>query len=407
MKISALILSMVFRSSYVVSEVLVPEFGGCYNETAFLEDPNTGFHCHFSSSNCNEGEEWLTPTDVSKKKLPSCTCDENYSSNVLASKCYSMQTHQVGCVVGGCDESLVAMGSRPTKFSPETCGHGSSAYNAFNRTIPSCGKRCTCNYSYQSRDNKVEAGSTKYGSCYNNQSHQAYCVVMESSCAAGEMFLPASHAMAPDCPCTKVRTGACVKVKNDKSKFEYCAVDADSCHEKSTWFSPDEVFQTGYDCRLCKDTWSVRDDPNFTLNNKSCLKMSLKEKAKKKFCDHTDTQQFCPIMCGKGCADDVDFAFSDLPVELPFPVEDCVALKMSSPKTKKTLCKNQQIKNVCARTCARCCSDDAFFTFKVTKNNGKTKKYNCKDLAKMNKPSKYCDLARVGCPSTCGACVMK
>jgi len=400
MKISAILVSMILNPSYAVEEsVEVAMYGGCFNTTAYKEDPSTGFTCHFTKESCLEGEKWLSPKSAEKRKLPKCTCDEDFGSNVHVNSCYSMVTHQVSCQPSDepCPDTVLGTRYNHNHAIPETCGHGSAASSESR-----CGKRCTCNFKYQSRAYQVMAGTTMYGMCYNTGSHQAYCAATKSSCDSSEMYVESSNAMASECPCTDVQVGACI---SNKGKFAFCAVSADSCGKKDTFLKPLELANSEHDhnCRLCEDTWNCADRTDFTRNDKSCFDMSNEKKPRKKFCKFEDVKTACPVMCGDCCADDMSLMFTVLEEAEEI---NCAGLKLRDDK--KDICESdEKVSSVCARTCGRCCTDDA--TYKFKDENGK--KRNCEYVAsrKPNSIRKICrsnNRVRRYCPNTCDNCKM-
>eukprot|EP00588_Corethron_pennatum_P024686 CAMPEP_0194325974 /NCGR_PEP_ID=MMETSP0171-20130528/33994_1 /TAXON_ID=218684 /ORGANISM="Corethron pennatum, Strain L29A3" /LENGTH=81 /DNA_ID=CAMNT_0039085363 /DNA_START=51 /DNA_END=293 /DNA_ORIENTATION=+ len=81
MKKAVLFLSLVFRSSHATNTKEAALYGGCFNKTAYDEgDVHDGFHCHFSSENCGEGEEWLNPIQAQNRGFDKCTCDDDYNN---------------------------------------------------------------------------------------------------------------------------------------------------------------------------------------------------------------------------------------------------------------------------------------------------------------------------------------
>eukprot|EP00588_Corethron_pennatum_P029934 CAMPEP_0194322832 /NCGR_PEP_ID=MMETSP0171-20130528/22422_1 /TAXON_ID=218684 /ORGANISM="Corethron pennatum, Strain L29A3" /LENGTH=379 /DNA_ID=CAMNT_0039081223 /DNA_START=74 /DNA_END=1210 /DNA_ORIENTATION=+ len=377
MKISAILILMILNPSYAVLEdsIEVPKYGGCLNETAYDEDPTTGYHCHFSGRSCMNGEKYLSPMKAEAKGLPKCTCDEDYNNNVYVNKCYSMNTHQVTCIPTDetCPEMDIGPRSNSGLVVPESCGHGSAAYGAFEP--PSCGKRCTCNYDYQKLDYQVMAATTMYGMCYNSQTHQGRCSAMKDHCDSSEMYVDSTHALVSGkCPCTEVEVGACIR-KN--GKFKSCAMAADSCATGHIFLSPLELLNSEHDhtCRLCKDTWNCVDNEEFTSDaGITCQKMSKKRKAKQMYCEDPDVKDNCPRMCGSCCADDMGATFTVLEEEVEI---NCAEFKLRDDKD--AICKSDgKLEKICARTCKKCCKDDATAKFKVPGRDNKLFVRNCK-----------------------------
>jgi len=122
-------------------------------------------------------------------------------------------------------------------------------------TTSSCGKRCTCNFQYQSRDTQITVGSTQYGMCFDNAAGSYYCALKEDHCASSEIFYnPHSGAMSgTDCNCDDVHLGGCM----DGASFSHCAVAVDNCHSGQTHLAPRALRETvpDVDCRLCRNSW--------------------------------------------------------------------------------------------------------------------------------------------------------
>jgi len=239
------------------------QFGGCLNRTAVgTESDNTAFHCHFDSTFCLDGEEWLDTVTVASEGYGPCTCDDDYNSNVFSHGCYDIaNTHAIECSASldQCPEGWYDMGSRYNSGHSvdEECGHEDSAFEEENSEggTSSCGKRCTCNFQYQSRDTAVTIGSTQYGMCFDSAASSSYCALREEQCASTEVYYnPHSGAMAgTDCNCDNVHLGACM----DGSSFSHCAVALDNCQDGQTHIAPRALRESvpGVDCRLCRNSW--------------------------------------------------------------------------------------------------------------------------------------------------------
>jgi len=238
-----------------------------------LQAANNGtvsFHCHFDSTYCKDGEEFLTAEQVASEGLGACTCDDDYNSNVYIHGCYDMQaTHAVVCSAnyGDCPAGWYDLTNRFNNDHTveEECGHGDSAYDNVVDGIPnsSCGKRCTCNFKYQSRTTKLQVRSTQYGLCYDSNSHDSYCTVNEETCHPGEMYFgPHSSTMTSsdqDCQCANVHVGGCM----DGDTFSHCAVTSDNCKVGQTHLMPRALREANgeVDCRLCRDDFAPVQDP--------------------------------------------------------------------------------------------------------------------------------------------------
>jgi len=410
MKISAILISMILNPSYAVLEnsIEVPEYGGCFNRKAYKADPTTGYHCHFTGDSCGIDEQYLSPARAEAGGFPKCTCDEDYNNNVYVNTCYSgAPSHQVLCVSSDqtCPDSHTPFGNRygSAKFVPETCGHGSAAFGAYD-AVEACGKRCTCNFSYQTRDYQVMAGTTLYGMCYNPRTHAGRCSAMKDHCDSSEQYVDSTNANVGDkCPCTKVEVGACI---SNTGKFKSCAMALDSCGKGQTFLSPLELVNSNHDhtCRLCKDTWNCADNEEFTSDaGKTCKRMSKKVQAKKIYCEDPAVKDNCPRMCGSCCADDMGVTFIVVGEEVEI---NCAMLKERDDKDD--ICKSDPYyQKTCARTCKKCCKDDATAKFKI-ELRGVERVKNCKwmESFKKNKINKLCAVESIAeaCLNTCNKC---
>jgi len=264
MKMKAAITFTLFAGilNLALASIRVSRFGGCLNQTAI--DPKLAFHCHFDSSACYEDEIWLDSIETEDQGYGPCTCDDDYNNNVYSYACYDIKTtHAVECAASKdqCPEGWYQMGDRYNNNHDvdEECGHGDAAFDGGDDT--SCGKRCTCNFQYQSRDSKVTIGSTEYGMCYDASARTKYCAVHSGTCAEGEVFYnPHSSSMqAEDCTCENVHIGGCA----DGSTFSHCGVSADSCQQGQTYLAPRALREANVDvdCRLCHDSWSEGTKP--------------------------------------------------------------------------------------------------------------------------------------------------
>jgi len=243
------------------------QFGGCLNRTAVgTDNANMAFHCHFDSTFCLDGEDWLDTASVANEGFGPCTCDDDYNNNVFSHGCYDMEnTHAVECsaTVDQCPEGWLDLGSRFNSGHSvnDDCGHSDAAFSVENSNggTDSCGKRCTCNFEYQSRDTVVTVGSTQYGMCYDNAADSYYCALKPDHCASSEVFYaPHSGAMSDtDCNCDDVFLGGCM----DGIVFSHCAVDVDNCGDGQIHLNPRALRESvpGMDCRLCRNSWD--EDP--------------------------------------------------------------------------------------------------------------------------------------------------
>lgn len=256
-------LALIASTPLCLAKLEFGQFGGCLNRTAIgTDNANKAFHCHFDSTFCLDGEEWLTTDEVASEGFGPCTCDDDYNSNVFSHGCYDMQnTHAVECsaTVDQCPEGWYDLGSRFNSGHSveENCGHGDSAYadDKGGGKTESCGKRCTCNFQYQSRDTTITIGSTQYGMCFDAAADSKYCALKPEHCASSEDFYePHSGAMSgTNCNCDDVHLGACM----DGSSFSHCAVDIDNCKSGQTHLAPRALRETvpDADCRLCRNSW--------------------------------------------------------------------------------------------------------------------------------------------------------
>jgi len=265
------VIAFVLLNSYSVygNNIQVAVYGGCLNRTKHEEgaakSESPAFHCHFDSSSCVDGEEWLNQFEIEEEGLGPCTCDHNYKSNVYVHTCYDvMGSHQLICGShGGCPEQLMDLGERynsDTNVSDD-CGHGDNAFGAF--TGETCGKRCTCSYVYKSGDSQMSAGETSYGVCRNTETNNEYCAVRNDTCAEDETFLEHWNVGGDKkCPCTDTLIGACVENENDT--FSHCAVASDGCKATQRFLRPSELRSStdhDVDCRVCKNTWEPTAPP--------------------------------------------------------------------------------------------------------------------------------------------------
>lgn len=237
-------------------------FGGCLNRSAIgTEDEDKAFHCHFDSTFCLDGEEWLNSAAAASEGFGPCTCDDDYNNNIFSHGCYDMQnTHAVECSANAnqCPDGWYDLGSRYNSDHSvdEECGHGDPAYtDTSGGKTSSCGKRCTCNFQYQSRDTTITIGSTQYGMCYDSTAESYYCALKEDHCTSSEIYYtPHSGAMSgTDCNCDDVHLGGCM----DGSSFSHCAVAIDNCEAGQTHLAPRALRETvpHVDCRLCRNSW--------------------------------------------------------------------------------------------------------------------------------------------------------
>jgi len=99
--------------------------------------------------------------------------------------------------------------------------------------------------------------------------------------------------------------------------------------------------------------------------------------------------------CSRKCANNVKFRHQDV------KKKSCVWIG-NKEKRRETLCANQvEVQENCLMTCAQCCVDDEYYTFKT--NKGKSKK--CSWLNKK-RSKKYCKKERIRayCPVKCEFC---
>jgi len=386
------------------------------NRTKHEENPPPGtlqgYHCHFSSRDCVDGEEWMFPKDVEKEGL-SCTCDDDYNENVYAYACYSMRTHQVTCAAekSDCMEGAYLMGPRYNAHHEvnETCVIGSPAFGAFEPK--SCGKQCLCNFGYKSRTDAVEPGTTDYGKCYDPATNQQYCAANKMSCADDEKYLePFSAAFSgPRCGCDRAHTGACIK----EGEVKYCAVEADSCKSDTMSFVNAKelmAMDNGIDCRLCVNTWDAptvspapteeitqppTDSPTVSQMPTVTVTLSPTEKTAAPSGAPSEAPSKAPVKATKAptaakiCVDDAEFRFQDK------NNKSCKWIGNNS--NKDALCEKPVIRNACLIVCGVCCADDP----------AGTKNKTCaKFLKKEKKKEKRCVKGQINtpCALTCGRC---
>jgi len=452
MKLYIQLLSVILPASQAA--IMGAMYGACMNRTRHDENPPPGtlqgYHCHFSSRDCVDGEEWMTPNQVEEEELI-CTCDDNYNENVYGYACYSMVTHIVTCVAekSDCMEGAYTMGPRYNARHEveDTCAIGSEAFGAFTGVPKSCGKQCLCNFGYKSRTDLVEAGTTDYGKCYDKETNQQYCAANMMSCADGEDYLgPYTKAFSgPRCGCDRAHTGACI----GGGEVAYCAVEADSCESSLSFVNAKELKAMGsnIDCRLCLNTWDAptvspaptneitqpptnsptvshvptvtvtlsptdktaapsesplsapstpptmpngcMDDPTFKYQGKKrkTCKWVDKNNNKDKLCKKTPIKNACKIVCGECCADD----------PLGINEKECSKALKKKGKRKKQ-CPKGSVNTICALTCGRCCYSDKKYKFLV--NN---KKKPCSFINTAGKVTKYCkDATAKKCGVECG-----
>lgn len=315
MKIS--IALTLLTAKLAVASIKIAKFGGCHNQTA-VED-NLKFHCQYDSTSCNDGEVWLNSFEAEDQGFGTCTCDDDYNNNVFGYACYDMKnTHAVECAANGdqCPEGWYHIGERFNSAHnvDDMCGHGDAA---FGDDTSSCGKRCTCNFQYQSRDTALTIGSTTYGMCHDEAADTNYCAVHKDTCHGSETFYnPHSAGVSGfDCTCENVHVGGCM----DGSSFSHCGVAQDSCKQGQMFLAPRALREANgdVDCRLCHDSWSEctekemdmfylkeKDDSAVTKKCKWLIKKS--KKRKKRICkkdrsndDFGSANEVCPVTCGK------------------------------------------------------------------------------------------------------------
>jgi len=285
MKTAVVVTLIASIPNLTVASLEFGQFGGCLktqleqptiigiigrfmNQILGTANENREFHCHFDSTFCLDGEEWLNTDAVAREGLGPCTCDEDYNDNVFSHGCYDMATHTVVCSANAnqCPHGSFDMGSRYNSDHSvdDGCGDGDSAYadpDIFTGKTDSCGKQCTCNFQYQSRDTTVIIGTTQYGMCFNNAASSYYCALKEEDCdSSSEVYYnPHSDTMSgTDCNCDDVHLGGCM----DGTTFSHCAVAIDNCNAGQTYLAPLKLRETvpGVDCRLCRNTWD--EDPS-------------------------------------------------------------------------------------------------------------------------------------------------
>lgn len=401
------------------AKIMAAKYGACMNSTLHASNPPPGqlqgYHCHFSSRDCVEGEEWMDPMQVEREGIK-CSCDDDLNENVYGFACYSMVTHVVGCVAerSDCMEGAYMMGPRYNAHMEvnETCVIGTPSYGAF--TGAGCGKQCLCNFGYKSRDDPVEAATTDYGKCYDPSTNLQYCAANMMSCADGEEYLgPHTEGFSgPRCGCDRTHTGACIR----DGEVKYCAVEKDSCKQSMSFVNAKTLMgmDNDVDCRMCANTWSEptvspaptdavtqppTDSPTISNAPTDPITLSPTESTPAPSAppvlptdppvEPTDP----PVKPKPACVDNPDFEFQGK------PAKNCEWL--ADNEGKATLCKRGIMKKNCPITCGRCCEDDpAGFT-----KGGKTRK--CLPfLSTDGKKMKQCKSPEVygACARSCGRC---
>jgi len=357
--ISPLLTTLILHYAYHCrAEVAV--YGACFNPNP--SEGENAYHCHFDSTECIEGEEWLNPMET-KAKGYKCTCDADYNDNVYIAACYSMVTHQVSCAPDNsqCESSDMILGTRlnSDNIVSDECGPGDSPYD--NGTV-SCGKQCKCNFHY-AQGAKVELETSLYGRCYKpNDKVNSYCAVKKATCSPGESYSGPYDKFAdsrPKCTCEKTKTGACMKQNGD---FSHCAIAADSCATDQTYLKVAELKAADYDidCTLCEDSdapskcWNNRKFRMGGTKHQSCKWIGVKPSRRKNHCQRAYIKKQCPSTCGICCADDPDPFFK----VLNGTKKGCNYL--NKKKRIDTFCKKPLIKSSCPQKCNFCVetSDD-------------------------------------------------
>jgi len=374
MKINSLLLtSFLYAAQNAFADVA--HYGGCLNRTAyeegalhkpvpFEETGDGAYHCHYDSSYCIEGEDFVTPVEAAELGLPKCTCDTDYNNNVYAHACYDSGTHRVTCSadVDGCKkENLYPMGNRMNNQYgvPDDCGHGSegSGGGYTPGATHHCGKTCTCNFVY-AQGAPVTAFSTTFGACANLG--EAYCATMSTTCEEGDAWFGAHHPFHPmtsdgvnSCTCDQVHTGACIKQKN--KGFRYCAVSGDSCKEGLQFISAQKLQASSLykeTCTLC--TQNCYNKWDFEYNGKKgiCKRITKREGVRDNLCKIDEVAENCPSACGVCCGDNPTFKFSKNPKDTETPMVKCSYL--NNLKRKNKFCKRGNVKTYCAKKCDSC-----------------------------------------------------
>lgn len=407
MKLTIQLLSVLLPAAQ--ADIMAAKYGACMNQTLHDENPppgtKQGYHCHFSSRDCLDGEDWMDPMQVEKAGLK-CSCDDDYNENVYTHFCYSMVTHQVKCAAerSDCTEgSYNAARYNAHHEVNETCAIGVNSWGAFAPN--SCGKQCLCNFNYKSRSDAIEPATTSYGKCYNADTNQQYCAANMMSCAEGEEYIgPFTKAFSgPRCGCDRTHTGACIK----QGEVKYCAVEEDSCKSSMTFLNAKELMDldSGVDCRLCANTWdapTVSPAPTSTITqpptDSPTLSMAPTETVTQsptvKTAAPSDSKTAAPSESpAPKCIDDTNFKLGE--------VAKKTCKWVANNKNKDNLCKRGIVKNSCLITCGKCCEDDPDGFVK-----GKKMKQCLPFLQKESKKMKSCTKGKfnIPCAYTCGRC---
>ena len=110
-----------------------------------------------------------------------------------------------------------------------------------------------------------EGTRTQYGYCYSMTTHVATCALHAGHCQGDEKHFPvATASTAQDCPCHKVKVGACKRTKVcsgsgctvDTTVAGYgnirCVIDSDSCKDDEEYMAPRSTDAAS--CTLCDES---------------------------------------------------------------------------------------------------------------------------------------------------------
>jgi len=400
-------------------------YGGCINRALNGQPDSDGkphFHCHFDGTSCGSDEEWLNHYQVTDEMLGPCTCDREYKKNVYTHACYDVKvTHQLVCAADGgqCPNNWSDLGYRYNSDDSvsDDCGHMSDAYGAFEGN--SCGKRCGCAFTYTSGSKKVEAGSTRYGSCHNDADSSSYCALKATSCASGERFVGAwePESVSLDCSCDKTLVGACV---TQGREFQHCAVAPDSCDSGSVFVGIRELALSSdlkNNCRLCRDNWSPTPSPTGTptgspteiqtlsptaspttaSSEAPSLSVSPSVSIAPSMKPSTSTSPTEPTTLSPTdtCLDDPSFRLSGR------SYKDCRWVQYNENRRQNACDKYPNLQTRCPVACGVCCADNPDFRFISLFG------YNsCAWLDSAIKKVASCNNRRVqyNCPIACDTC---
>jgi len=345
MSLSVLLLTTVVPFVVLSQHVQIPEYGACFNKEQWEQGANLRecLHCHFDSSECKNGEEYLNAFDIKEKgenKWHGCTCDERMYTNVYVKTCYdAVKTSSIICSTSGncpTNDPDYDFGNRLNKedyVPPETCKDGAKAYGpAFDSTRQtSCGKRCQCNSAFKSGQRIIVAGDTSYGVCKNIDTEDEYCAIKKKFCTPGETFVEHWDS-DKECTCLNTPTGACL---DDATTFSHCAISADDCKDGQQFMLAGELRSPSsplnVKCRLCQNTWEDTDTPTGAPTKVSSVTPSI-----------SPTTKPCADRSKNDCTSNAKCVWENKKNKLvecnPKVYKKCATLNKKQCKKKKGVC---------------------------------------------------------------------